>query len=72
MVFHVVAVGRIRDAGIRASCDEYVRRAGHGLTIVEREVADAGRRGGTAPERCRHAWLWQMMPQRAVPRTSHQ
>ena len=24
------------------------------------------------PERCRQAWLWQMMPQRTVPKTSHQ
>ncbi len=77
MVFHVVAVGRIRDAGIRASCDEYIRRAGRGLTIVEREIADAGRRGGTASEKRRRErdLLRKAIPSRAqtvaLTRTGH-
>jgi len=47
MVFHVVAVGRLRDAALRAACDEYVRRMGRTVRIEVHEVAEAGRAGGT-------------------------
>jgi 23S rRNA (pseudouridine1915-N3)-methyltransferase len=50
MVVRVVAVGRLRHAGLRALCDEYRRRAERGLRIEVREVAEAGRRGGTPAE----------------------
>ncbi|HET7038845.1 MAG TPA: 23S rRNA (pseudouridine(1915)-N(3))-methyltransferase RlmH [Gemmatimonadales bacterium] len=50
MVVRVVAVGRLRHAGLRDLCDEYRRRAERGLRIEVREVAEAGRRGGTPAE----------------------
>jgi 23S rRNA (pseudouridine1915-N3)-methyltransferase len=50
MVVHVVAVGRLREAGLRDLCDDYRRRAGRGLRIEVREVAEAGRRAGSAAD----------------------
>lgn len=47
MVFHVVAVGRMRDTALRAACDEYLRRVGRTARIELHEVAEAGRAGGT-------------------------
>lgn len=52
MVFHVVAVGRMRDTALRAACDEYLRRVGRTARIELHEVAEAGRAGGT-PARTR-------------------
>jgi 23S rRNA (pseudouridine1915-N3)-methyltransferase len=46
MVIRVVAVGRLRDGGIREACDEYRRRTARTLRLEVREVADAGRRAG--------------------------
>jgi 23S rRNA (pseudouridine1915-N3)-methyltransferase len=43
-----VAVGRLRDAGLRDRCEDYRQRAGRGLRIEVREVAEAGRRAGSA------------------------
>ncbi|HEX9633186.1 MAG TPA: 23S rRNA (pseudouridine(1915)-N(3))-methyltransferase RlmH [Gemmatimonadales bacterium] len=45
--FHVVAVGRVRDAALRAACDEYLRRIRRGARIDVREVPEAGRAGVT-------------------------
>ena len=47
MTFHVVAVGRLRDAALRAACDEYLRRVRRTARIEVHEVAEAGRAGGT-------------------------
>ncbi|MDH3495425.1 MAG: 23S rRNA (pseudouridine(1915)-N(3))-methyltransferase RlmH [Gemmatimonadota bacterium] len=47
MVVHVVAVGRVRDAALRAACEDYLRRARRGLKIRVAEVPDAGRRAPT-------------------------
>jgi 23S rRNA (pseudouridine1915-N3)-methyltransferase len=47
IVFHVVAVGRVRDAALRAACDEYLRRVRRTARITLHEVAEAGRAGGT-------------------------
>jgi 23S rRNA (pseudouridine1915-N3)-methyltransferase len=62
MVFHVVAVGRMRDAALRAACDEYLRRVRRSARIELHEVAEAGRAGATPAvtrriegERLRHA-----------------
>ncbi len=43
MVFHVVAVGRTRDAGIRAACADYAKRLQPYLRIEIHEVPDARR-----------------------------
>jgi 23S rRNA (pseudouridine1915-N3)-methyltransferase len=47
MVFHVVAVGRVRDAALRTACDDYLRRVRRSAKIVVHEVAEAGRAGRT-------------------------
>ena len=44
MIVRVVAVGRLRDAGLKGACEEYLRRAGRTLRLEVREVAEAGRR----------------------------
>jgi len=47
MRFHVVAVGRLRDAALRSACDDYVRRLRRLGGIIEHEVREAGRAGTT-------------------------
>jgi 23S rRNA (pseudouridine1915-N3)-methyltransferase len=44
MIVRVVAVGRVRDAGLKSACEDYLRRAGRTLRLEVREVAEAGRR----------------------------
>jgi 23S rRNA (pseudouridine1915-N3)-methyltransferase len=48
MALHVLAVGRVRDAALRAACDEYLRRARRSFRIEIREVPEAGRAGASA------------------------
>jgi 23S rRNA (pseudouridine1915-N3)-methyltransferase len=62
MAFHVVAVGRVRDAALRAACDEYLQRVRRSGPVHVHEVAEAGRAGATPAvaqriegERVRHA-----------------
>ena len=43
MRYRVVAVGRIRDAALRAACDEYLRRVQRYARVEEREVKDEAR-----------------------------
>lgn len=40
MKLRVVAVGRLRDAGLRRLCDEYVRRVQRHCALAELEVRD--------------------------------
>ena len=47
MAVHVVAVGRVRDPGLRAACDDWARRAGRYVPLHIHEVAEAGRKGPT-------------------------
>jgi len=44
MQVQVVAVGKVRDAALRAACDEYVARIRRYLKLDVREVREAGRR----------------------------
>jgi 23S rRNA (pseudouridine1915-N3)-methyltransferase len=44
MIVRVVAVGRVRDAGLKGAGEEYLRRIGRTLRLEIREVAEAGRR----------------------------
>jgi 23S rRNA (pseudouridine1915-N3)-methyltransferase len=46
MLVRLVAVGRMRNLGLRAACDEYLRRARRGLPLDVHEVPEAGRRAG--------------------------
>lgn len=48
MDFHLVAVGRVRDAALRAACDDYLRRLRRYGGVAVHEVAEAGRAGTTA------------------------
>jgi 23S rRNA (pseudouridine1915-N3)-methyltransferase len=46
MIVRVLAVGRLRDAGLKGVGEEYLRRMGRTLRVEVREVAEAGRRAG--------------------------
>jgi 23S rRNA (pseudouridine1915-N3)-methyltransferase len=50
MRYRVVAVGRIRDAALRAACDEYLDRLRHYTRVEEGEVKDAARILGAVPD----------------------
>jgi 23S rRNA (pseudouridine1915-N3)-methyltransferase len=43
MRYRVVAVGRVRNAALRAACDEYLERLRHYARVEEREVKDEAR-----------------------------
>lgn len=49
MRYQVIAVGRIRDAALRAACDEYRSRLERYTRITEREVKDETRVRGAVP-----------------------
>ena len=53
MRYYVVAVGRIRDAALRATADEYVKRLRRYTHIEERESKDEARLSGAIPESAR-------------------
>lgn len=53
MHYHVVAVGRMRDAALRGAADEYVKRLRHYAHVEEREAKDEARLEGTIPEAAR-------------------
>ncbi len=50
MRFRVVAVGRVRDAALRAACDEYLERLRRYTRIEEREVKEEARVLDGVPE----------------------
>ncbi|HEV8264262.1 MAG TPA: 23S rRNA (pseudouridine(1915)-N(3))-methyltransferase RlmH [Gemmatimonadales bacterium] len=50
MRYRVVAVGRMKDAALRAACDEYLDRVRHYTKVEEREVKDEARVLGAVPE----------------------
>jgi 23S rRNA (pseudouridine1915-N3)-methyltransferase len=50
MRYRVVAVGRMKDAALRAACDGYLDRLRHYATVEEREVKDEARVLGAIPE----------------------
>lgn len=49
MRYRVVAVGRVKDAALRAACDEYLDRLRHYTRIEEREVKDEARLSDAIP-----------------------
>jgi 23S rRNA (pseudouridine1915-N3)-methyltransferase len=53
MRYHVVAVGRMRDAALRGAADAYVKRLRHYAHVEEREAKDEARLAGTIPEAAR-------------------
>ena len=50
MRYRVVAVGRVRDAALRAACDGYLERLRRYARIEEREVKDEARLLEAVPE----------------------
>ena len=50
MRYRVVAVGRIRDAALRAACDDYLDRLRHYTRVEEGEVKDEARILGAVPD----------------------
>ncbi len=44
MIFHIVAVGRVRDPNLRAMCEDYATRANRYSKLRIREVPDGARR----------------------------
>jgi len=50
MRYRVVAVGRVKDAALRAACDEYLDRLRHYAKIEELEVKDEARVLGAIPD----------------------
>lgn len=53
MRYRVVAVGRMKDAALRAASDEYLDRLRHYTKIEEREVKEEARVLGAVPEGAR-------------------
>ena len=50
MRYRVVAVGRMKDAALRAACDAYLDRLRHYAKVEERQVKDEARILGAIPE----------------------
>jgi 23S rRNA (pseudouridine1915-N3)-methyltransferase len=50
MRYRVVAVGRVKDAALRAACDEYLDRLRRYTRVEEREVKDEARLLEAVPE----------------------
>jgi 23S rRNA (pseudouridine1915-N3)-methyltransferase len=50
MRYRVVAVGRVKDAALRAACDDYLDRLRRYARIEEREVKDEARVLAAVPE----------------------
>jgi 23S rRNA (pseudouridine1915-N3)-methyltransferase len=53
MQYRVVAVGRVRDAALRAACDAYLARLRRYARVEEREVKDEARILAALPEEAR-------------------
>jgi len=49
MKYRVAAVGRVKDAALRAACDGYLERLSHYAKIDEAEVKDEARLRGVIP-----------------------
>lgn len=68
MIFHVVAVGRLRNAALRDACEEYLSRSQRYFTVTIHEVSPAVR-GGRSPSDARRqegAALLRAIPGGAV------
>ncbi len=50
MRYRLVAVGRLKNAALRAACDEYIDRLRHYTSVEEREVKEEARVLGAVPE----------------------
>jgi len=50
MRYRLVAVGRMKNAALRAACDDYIDRLRHYTKVEEQEVKDEARVLGAVPE----------------------
>ena len=53
MIFHILAVGRVRQAALREACEEYCARASRYFKLQVVEVADSSRGGRTGADAMR-------------------
>ena len=53
MLFHILAVGRVRQAALREACEEYLARAARYFKLKVVEVSDATRGGRAGDEAMR-------------------
>jgi len=65
MQLHVIAVGRVRDASLRAACDEYLTRTRRYITVDEHEVPAAKARRPADVMKLEGERLLGRMPERA-------
>jgi 23S rRNA (pseudouridine1915-N3)-methyltransferase len=68
MIFHILAVGRVRDAALRDACERYASRAGRYFKLKIIEVPDAAR-GPRPPAEARRvegAALLKLLPPRTT------
>jgi 23S rRNA (pseudouridine1915-N3)-methyltransferase len=53
MHYRIIAVGRVKDEGVRSACDEYLTRLRHYAKVEETEVKDEARILGSIADGCR-------------------
>jgi 23S rRNA (pseudouridine1915-N3)-methyltransferase len=74
MRYRIIAVGRVRDAGLRSACDEYLKRLQRYTNVEETEVKDEARVLGSIPggsrlvalSRVGEAWTSRMLAARTA------
>ena len=74
MHYRIVAVGRVKDEGVRSACDEYLKRLRHYAKVEETEVKDEARILGSIAEGSRlvalsrtgEAWTSRMLATRTA------
>jgi 23S rRNA (pseudouridine1915-N3)-methyltransferase len=74
MRYRIVAVGRVKDEGVRSACDEYLKRLQRYAKVEETEVKDEARILGTIPEgsrlvalsRAGEAWTSRLLAERTA------
>jgi 23S rRNA (pseudouridine1915-N3)-methyltransferase len=75
MRYRVVAVGRVKDAALRAACDAYLERVRHHAKVEETEVKDEARLAGAIPDGARLVALSrrgvQLSSRELAQRTAH-
>jgi len=60
MRYRIVAVGRVKDEGVRSACNEYLKRLRHYAKVEETEVKDEARILGCIPDGSRLVALSRM------------
>jgi 23S rRNA (pseudouridine1915-N3)-methyltransferase len=74
MRYRIVAVGRVKDGGVRSACDVYLKRLQHYAQVDEKEVKDEARVLGSIPQDSRlvalsrvgEAWTSRMLAERTA------